>query len=111
MIIERWTELGCPLPSAHHRYALTPVRRRLLTRAAPYSFAPSPSRITINQGHLLQMLHADARDAAARDTLDGEPGAVVFDGITLIEQPSGAREQESGDGRVVVRFGQLQLEF
>src|SRR5262245_27000829 len=57
------------------------------------------------------MLHTDASDAAARDPLDGEPGAVVFDGITLIEQPSGAREEESGDRRVVVRFGQLQLEF
>src|SRR5215813_232005 len=57
------------------------------------------------------MFHPDARDAAARDSLHCEPRAVMFDDVSLIEQPSGARDQESGHRRVIVRFGQLQIEF
>src|SRR5262245_56388876 len=59
----------------------------------------------------MRMLHFDARDAPARDPLDGEFRAAVFDGVALIQQPSGARDQEPGDGRVVVRFWQFQAEF
>src|SRR5262252_2647618 len=59
----------------------------------------------------MRMLHPDARDAAAGDPLDGEFRAAVFDVVALIQQPSGARDQESGHRRVVVRFGQFQAEF
>jgi hypothetical protein len=59
----------------------------------------------------MQMFHLDARDAAARDPLDREFRAAVFDGVALIQQPPGARDQESGHRRVVVRFGQFQAEF
>src|SRR5215475_7036936 len=62
-------------------------------------------------GRLLRMLHLDARDAAAGDPLDGEFRAAVFDNVALIQQPSGARDQESGHRRVVVRFRQFQTEF
>src|SRR5262245_54061822 len=74
-------------------------------------FAFARRRIAGDMGWLLRMLHLDARDATARDPLDGESRAAVFDGVALIQQPSGARDQESGDRRVVVRFGQFQAEF
>src|SRR5262245_6245778 len=74
-------------------------------------FAFARRRIAGDMGWLLRMLHLDARDATARDPLDGESRAAVFDGVALIHQPSGARDQESGDRRVVVRFGQFQAEF
>ena len=50
----------------------------------------------------MRMLHLDARDATAGDSLDGEFRAAVFDGVALIQQPSGARDQESGDRRAIV---------
>src|SRR5215510_5136092 len=59
----------------------------------------------------LRMLHLDARDSTARDPLDGESLAAVFDGVALIQQPSVARDQESGDWRVVVLLRQFQAEF
>src|SRR5262245_80593 len=74
-------------------------------------FAFARRRIAGDMGWLLRMLHLDARDAAARDPLDGEFRAAVFDGVALIQQPSGARDQESGHCRVVVGFGQFQAEF
>src|SRR5262249_19416351 len=57
------------------------------------------------------MFHPDPRNAATGDSLDGEFGGVVFDSVALIQQPSRARDQESGHRRVVVRFGQIQKEF
>src|SRR6266540_1716509 len=74
-------------------------------------FALARRRISVDMGRIMRMLHLDARDAAAGDSLDGEFRAAVFDGVALIQQPSGARDQESGDRRVVVRFGQFQAEF
>src|SRR5262245_24528161 len=74
-------------------------------------FALARRRVAVNPGRLARMFHPDARDAAARDPLDGEFRAAVFDGVALIQQPSGARDQESGHRRVVVRFGQPQAEF
>src|SRR5262245_14488419 len=65
----------------------------------------------IEVGWHMRMLHLDARDATAGDPLDSEFRAAVVDGVALIQQPSGARDQESGDRRVVVRFGQFQAEF
>src|SRR5215510_5430602 len=75
------------------------------------SLAVACQRIAVDMERLMRMLHLDARDATARDPLDGEFRAAVFDGVALIQQPSGARDQESGDRRVVVRFGQFQTEF
>src|SRR5262245_47828637 len=75
------------------------------------SLAVACQRIAVDMERLMRMLHLDARDAAARDPLDGEFRAAVFDGVALIQQPSGARDQEPGDRRVVVRFWQFQAEF
>src|SRR5262245_12635819 len=75
------------------------------------SLALAHRRAAASLGRLMQMLHLDARDAAARDPFDGEFRAAVFDGVALIQQTSGARDQESCDRRVIVRFGQSQPEF
>ena len=75
------------------------------------SLAPARRRAAVDLGRLMQVLHLDARDAAAGDPLDGEFRAAVFDGVALIQQPSGARDQEPCDRRVVVRFRQFQAEF
>src|SRR5262245_4549789 len=75
------------------------------------SLAVACQRIAVDVGRLMRMLHLDARDAAARDPLDGESSAAVFDGVALIQQPPGARDQEPSHCRVVVRFRQFQSEF
>src|SRR5688572_31172223 len=58
-----------------------------------------------------RILHSDARDATAGYPLDGKFRSAVFDYIPLVQQPPGARDQESGHRSVVVRFGQFQTEF
>src|SRR5262245_6301810 len=75
------------------------------------SLALARGRAAVDPGRTMRMLHLDARDAAASHPPHGEFRAAVFCSVALIQQPAGARYQESGHRRVVVRFGQLQTEF
>ena len=54
-------------------------------------FAPARLHI-VGVGWLMRMLHPDARDAPARDPLDSEFRAAVFDCVALVQQTSGARD-------------------
>ena len=57
---------------------------RTLFIATWVSLALNSLRGAVALGQLLRMLHLNARDATARDPLDGEFRAAVFDGVAPV---------------------------